>query len=202
MYSSLPHFYIGFHGCDKTVADAVVSQQVTHLVSSKNQWDWLGSGVYFWEQNYYRALDWAKYLMMNPDMMPEGAKPIETPAAVGAIINLGRCLNLLDGQSIELVQGTYKQIKKIFEAAKFPLPTNKEKAHNLDCVVINAVNMFLASQKKKKYDTARCMFSEGKPIYDGSFFMEQNHIQICVINPNCIKGYFHPMKYNSKYPHT
>ncbi len=201
MYSSLPHFFIGFHGCDKTVADSVVTQQCTNLISSKNKWDWLGNGVYFWEQNYHRAIDWAKQLMANPDMMPEGSKPIKTPAAVGAVIDLGRCLNLLDGQSIALVQGTYTQINKIFEAAKFPLPTNKGNAHNLDCVVINAVNMFLASQKKKKYDTVRCLFSEGNPIYENSCFMEKNHVQICVINPNCIKGYFHPMKHNPKYPY-
>ena len=31
-------------------------------------------------------------------------------------------------------------------------------------------------------------------------FAEKNHIQICVCNPNCIKGYFLPREIDMKYP--
>jgi len=193
MYSSLPHFYIGFHGCDKTVADAVISQQNTHLIFSKNKWDWLGNGIYFWEQNYHRALDWANRLKNNPNMMPKGSSPIENPSVVGAVIDLGKCLNLLDGKSIVLVKGIYEQTKLVFEVAGIPLPENTNKAHNLDCAIINAVNIYMEKQHEKIYDTVRGMFYEGSPLYKNSGFLKQNHIQICVINPNCIKGYFHPI---------
>lgn len=193
MYSSLPNFVIGFHGCDKTVADQVISQKTPHILSSKNKWDWLGHGIYFWEQNRQRALDWAEHLMRNPEMMPRGAQAIETPAAIGAVIDLGKCLNLLDGRSIELVKRTYELTKEVFEAAGWPLPRNTKNAHNLDCAVINAVNMYMEGQGQEKYDTVRGMFYEGSPLYENSGFLEQSHIQICVINPNCIKGYFHPM---------
>lgn len=199
MYSSLPHFYIGFHGCDKSVADAVISQQNIHLISSKNNWDWLGDGVYFWEQNYHRALDWANLLKDNPKMMPKSSKPINNPAVVGAVIDLGKCLNLLDGKSIGLVKRIYELTKELFDAAKIQLPKNTKKAHILDCAVINAVNMYMEAQDEKKYDTVRGMFYEGSPLYKNSFFLEQNHIQICVINPNCIKGYFHPLSPDSSY---
>ena len=30
------------------------------------------------------------------------------------------------------------------------------------------------------------------PIYPGSMIREKTHVQICVCNPNCIKGYFEP----------
>jgi len=74
-------------------------------------------------------------------MMPKGSPPIKTAAAIGAIINLGKCLNLLDGKSIGLVKQTYEMVKKVFEKAGTPLPKNTVKSHTLDCAVINAVNM-------------------------------------------------------------
>lgn len=130
--------------------------------------------------------------MRNPEMMPRGVPPITAPAAIGAVIDLGRCLNLLDGKSIVLVKRTYELIKEIFGAARISLPKNTRNAHNLDCAVINAVS-YMEKQDQGKYDTIRGMFYEGPPLYENSGFLEQNHIQICVVNPNCIKGYFHPM---------
>lgn len=35
-------------------------------------------------------------------------------------------------------------------------------------------------------------FSEGERIYPGAGIREKTHVQICVRNPNCIKGYFSP----------
>ncbi len=40
------------------------------------------------------------------------------------------------------------------------------------------------------FDTVRGMFTEGEPLYEGAGFHARNHIQICVRNPRCIKGYF------------
>jgi hypothetical protein len=41
-------------------------------------------------------------------------------------------------------------------------------------------------------DSVRAAFLEGEPLYPGSMFRKQNHIQIAIINPNCIKGIFLP----------
>ena len=38
------------------------------------------------------------------------------------------------------------------------------------------------------------VFTEGKDLYAGAGFKEKNHVQICVRNPNCIKGYFRVLK--------
>ncbi len=206
MYSSLPHFVLGFHGCDQSVADAVVSRQDPHLIASKNKWDWLGHGIYFWEQNHQRALDWAHDLKADPKKMSPNKKLIKTPGVVGAIIDLGKCLNLLDGKSISLVKGTHEQLKKLFDTAGTVLPENSKEARYLDCAVINAVNMFIVESNEKThdavkpYDTVRGMFPEGKPLYRNASFQKQNHIQLCVVNPNCIKGYFHPLMPDCDYP--
>jgi hypothetical protein len=199
MYSTLPHFVLGFHGCDQSIADAIISRQENHLIASKNKWDWLGHGIYFWEQNPHRALEWAHYLKDNPKKMSNSKQQIKTPGIIGAIIDLGKCLNLLNGKSIDLVEGTYKQLEIIFDIAGATLPKNTKDARNLDCAVINAVHMFMKESNEKPYDTVRGMFPEGEALYENAGFQKQNHIQICVVNPNCIKGYFHPMMPDKKY---
>jgi hypothetical protein len=40
-----------------------------------------------------------------------------------------------------------------------------------------------------------------KPLYLNAGFREKNRIQICVCNPNCIKGYFLSKRIESEYPH-
>lgn len=198
MYSAPPNFVLGFHGCDQTVADSVVSRQSPHLFNSEEDYDWLGHGIYFWEQNHQRAIDWANDRKANPR---KSKSPIVSPAAVGAVIDLGNCLNLLDGKYIDLVKGTHAKLESIFSKAGSDLPRNKNiYSRKLDCAVINSVNEFRKKSGEKPFDTVRGMFSEGDPIFDNSGFKKQNHIQLCVINHNCIKGYFHPMEPVAGFP--
>ncbi len=49
---------IGYHACAKDVADRLLLEDEAFR-PSKNDWDWLGHGVYFWEFGYQRAFDWA-----------------------------------------------------------------------------------------------------------------------------------------------
>jgi hypothetical protein len=39
---------LGYHGCEKSVADRVLTGDDT-LRKSEKRHDWLGSGIYFWE---------------------------------------------------------------------------------------------------------------------------------------------------------
>ncbi len=48
-------------------------------------------------------------------------------------------------------------------------------------------------------DSVRGMFPEGELLYPNAGFREKNHIQLCVINPNCIIGYFEPKQVNANY---
>ena len=48
-----------YHGCDREIAEAVLSGKGT-LQPSENDYDWLGPGIYFWVDSPDRALDWAK----------------------------------------------------------------------------------------------------------------------------------------------
>lgn len=95
MYSKLPNLVLGFHGCDRTTADAVLHGG-KELKPSTNDYDWLGSGAYFWEQNLERARSWAQ------DQQKRGL--IDEPAVIGAVIDFGHCLNLMDSEFISLLR--------------------------------------------------------------------------------------------------
>ena len=87
MYHKLPNLIIGFHGCDIATYENVLQKQ-SCLLPSKNTWDWLGHGIYFWENNYERALDWANEKVKRGEYT--------APKVIGAVIDLGFCLNLTD----------------------------------------------------------------------------------------------------------
>jgi len=71
---------LGYHGCDKSVADRVLAGDDS-LKKSEKSYDWLGSGIYFWEHGPERALEWAKE-------QKKRAK-IKTPAVLRAVSILG-----------------------------------------------------------------------------------------------------------------
>lgn len=52
-------FVLGYHGCDRSVSEKTLEGK-TKLTKSNEDYDWLGSGIYFWEDDPKRALEWAK----------------------------------------------------------------------------------------------------------------------------------------------
>lgn len=195
MYKSLPGWLIGFHGCDKALGEAVLSGK-KRLIPSANDYDWLGNGIYFWENNPKRALDYAAYLVDNPGRT-KGV--IHDPFVIGAIINPGYCLNLLESESLHLVRAGFTLLEQSCNASGYPLPENKELdaevplLRNRDCAVIEIIHQFRKEKEEKAFDSVRAMFVEGEPLYSKAGYRDKNHIQICIRNPNCIKGYFRPL---------
>ncbi|MBN9385379.1 MAG: hypothetical protein J0H74_31770 [Chitinophagaceae bacterium] len=59
MYDIKPNLIFGFHGCDESVRNRLLNRP-DEIVFSKEKYDWLGHGMYFWENNYERALQWAE----------------------------------------------------------------------------------------------------------------------------------------------
>jgi hypothetical protein len=70
---------------------------------------------------------------------------------------------------------------------------------DLDCAVIQTVHQFNIETGDKTYDSVRGVFIEGEKLYPDSGFHEKTHIQICIRNPNCIKGYFRILNQDSNY---
>lgn len=199
LYSNRSNLVIGFHGCDKSVVNKVITGQ-EELRASKNDYDWLGHGIYFWENNEERALEWAIQLANNK------YHSVKDPAVIGAIIDLGYCFDLTDNHYLKELKVGYKTLEDLCKLDQVPLPQNSKLKNSedlllrrLDCAVIQTIHSIHRENKSKGYDSVRGVFWEGKDIYPNAGFKEKNHIQICICNPNCIKGYFLPRKINRRF---
>lgn len=192
MYSKISNLVIGFHGCDQSTFDAVIKNG-ERLKNSTNDYDWLGHGQYYWERNYKRAYDWAVGQSKNPH------SKIRKPAVIGAVIDLGNCLSLDEANSLKLLKESYDIMEDDFKFFGRKMPTNKTRGEgkdlllrNLDCMVIECLHDLNSVNNEHEYDSTKGVFIEGNPVYDNSGIYEKTHVQICIRNPNCIKGYFSP----------
>jgi hypothetical protein len=186
---------IAYHGCDKEIADKVLFGN-GELEYSSNKHDWLGKGIYFWEYGEARAYEWAKW---RSSIGGPGVK-IKTPAVVGALINLGNCFDLLDTKNTEMLGEMFEVYKAHCEKNGLPMLQNM-RSHKLDidhtkrlldCAVINFVLEAIEVTEGVKYHSVRCVFTEGKEAFGGSFIMKKSHIQIAIRDRSAILGYFKP----------
>lgn len=189
MYFARPGLLIGFHGCEQDVRDAIVLGQQFMSPSTAN-YDWLGNGFYFWENNYERALDFATN---HPK------KKIKHPAVLGAVIDLGNCLDLLDTLYLRIARTSYDNLVIAADEIRRDLPRNKDVPgsndrliRELDCAVIENIHSIQLNNGAVPFDSVRGVFVEGDELYETAGFHDKNHIQICIRNPNCIKGFFIP----------
>lgn len=201
MYSTKPGLILGFHGCDESVVQEVLTGK-TSLKESTNSYDWLGHGVYFWENSPARAMEFAEHSRKYPK---QSKGTIAKPAVIGAVIDLGFCLDLLDYGNLQLLKIGYKILQDTNDKSK--LPQNKSIGgigdlllRELDCAVIESVHVSGKEIGLQSFDSIRGVFYEGEELYPNAGFREKNHIQICIRNPNCIKGFFQPRTLDYNYP--
>jgi hypothetical protein len=169
------------------------------LDASENDYDWLGHGIYFWEHNAQRALEFARG---GRDQPRRGKSKVKHPAVVGAIIDLGFCLNLLDSRFIEMVRQAHQDLVLLHREANELLPTNSggpdRLMRRLDCAVIQTLHATRRERDELAFQTVRAAFVEGSPIYQDAGFQSKNHIQLCVRDAAAIKGFFRPLGDNGK----
>lgn len=193
MYQRLPNWVLGFHGTDEDTVQKILNDPKAHLNSSANVHDWLGNGIYFWENDPVRALQFSKERMKWKGITDK------KPAVIGAIIDLGLCLNLYETPAMAQMKFAYDVLCLDWEMLGQPLPVNapsgKLWARDLDCAVIDSLHGIRETAELPPYQSVRSPFSEGAVVYEGTKFQRKNHIQIAVRDPGyCIKGYFLPRK--------
>jgi len=196
LYSSnYPTLVLGFHACRRSVGESLIAN-TSDFKPSRNRFDWLGHGMYFWENSHDRAKRFA------------ADRGIEDACVVGATLHLGHCLDLTDSQSLSYLKQAYNALVGTLEASGIPLPTNKPGSgsdcddlllRDLDCAVINFLHVQRKEGDEKAYDSVRGVFWEGNELYPGAGFREKNHIQLCIRNQNCIKGLFWPRETDSEF---
>ncbi|MES9856134.1 MAG: hypothetical protein ABW166_05980 [Sedimenticola sp.] len=162
-----------------------------NLAMSDKDYDWLGPGVYFWEADPVRAREWAEEKVTRSDY--------ETPFVIGAVIDLGNCLDLMAREDLELVAAAYASLHSIHDTdgRLSKLPTNRmgndRKLRFLDCAVIRHLHSIAQNSgvpEIEPIDAVRGLFTEGGELFPGSGFKRQTHIQLAVYNPANIKGFF------------
>jgi hypothetical protein len=188
----LTSFVLGYHGCDRATAEAVV-QGTKRLKSGTAKYHWLGNGIYFWEDDPERALEWA---VGRP-----ASRALEEPCVVGAIIDMRNCLDLRIRGNMALVKQAHHLFEVEAAAAGMALPTNQDAPNDkspdlvmryLDHAVIERLHKMAEETGLPPFDTVRALFHEGFPAYPGSGFREKTHTEIAVRTESCILGYFLP----------
>jgi hypothetical protein len=192
-----PFQIIGFHSCEKEVGLKVLNGK-DYLRPSDNPWDWLGPGVYFWEQNPHRAIQYAEECAKGKQKF---SGQITTPFVLGAIIELGYCLNLIEPDSLKIVEEAHNALVQTISDAGSKVAENKGANRALDCAVFKYVHESNVKTGGKEYDTIRSPFHEGGALYKTSNFSKRLHMEVCVLNPTCIKGYFLPLPHETFNPY-
>jgi hypothetical protein len=189
MHDLSASFVLGYHGCDREAGEKLLRNELFR--PSENTYDWLGSGVYFWEANPDRALDWARQRAIRKNS--KGGTDVE-PYVVGAVIDLGFCLDLISANGSRAAELAYLGLQRDLIRVGGKIPQNsggEDLLHRkLDCMVINFLHQSREKSGEQPFDTVRAVFTEGEPLYPTAGFRRKTHIQICVRNPECIKGVF------------
>jgi hypothetical protein len=199
MYKHSPSLVLGFHVCEREIGEELLSGKGS-FKASENDYDWLGHGMYFWENSPHRAKQYGEALKNR-------RKKLETPFVVGAVIHLGYCFDMLESHSLQILQTYYFSFKETYLKAGLEMPINKDIGtdtdkllRKFDCAVFEYMHSEMKKNHAKPVDSIRAAFWESKELYPSAGFKEKNHIQICIRNPNCIKGYFRPLKMDTSHP--
>jgi hypothetical protein len=187
----LNHAYVlGYHGCDREFGERVIRKEAP-FTPGIEEYHWLGAGVYFWEEDPLRALEWAQ--------SKQARQACDDPFVVGAVIDLGRCLDFHHRDHLQLLRDTYKAFVRERQELSLKLPTNRPAKNDqrdvkvlryLDHAVIETLHRVYEKAGLPPFDTVRGTFSEGDGVFPGSGILELTHSQIAVRNVDCIKGVF------------
>ena len=178
---------VGYHGTRASVAQSVVGGH-QDLEPSRNDDDWLGHGVYYWQYAPQQAFAWA---------MQESRRDgwDEDIAVVGSMIRLGNCFDLLDPENINALD----RYHQLYLAAKVRLgeriAKNVRGKKRLNCEIFEMAYAGLAEPDfNRTVDSCRAVFvptntsEEGRRLWAGAGIYRRAHVQICVRNTDCILG--------------
>ncbi len=117
---------------------------------------------------------------------------------IGAVIQLGNCLDLTDLRYTELLLQSFAALETYYRQSGLKLPQNSGrelKNRKLDCLVINNLCLVINNLDPAisgQVQTVRCVFEEGDEAFPGAVLKKETHIQVAVRDPECILGIFRP----------
>ena len=158
-----PRVLLGYHGTSTSASSRILSEGFT---PSANEYDWLGDGVYFFQDAPHRAMEWAE-------------QRFDEPSVIRAHISLDGCMDLLDIEWFSFLNDAFDEYLARAKRLGLSLPIQTPGAHRLDRVVINYA-IDLLERAGSPVRSVRAAFSEGRALFPGSAIYDRAHVQIAV----------------------
>ncbi len=170
---------IGYHGTRRRTALRLVTGEQA-FEHSRQPYDWLGHGVYFWEYAPQQAWAWAKKRYGTEDI-----------AVVASMIRLGSCFDLLDPINAARVRAYFDRMRTEAAFTGSPLPRNFNARKYFDCHVLEYAYEAFEKEEHEIVDTCRGVYvptGRSKRLWPNSWLSAEAHVQLCVRNPSCVLG--------------
>jgi hypothetical protein len=189
---------IAYHGCDATTRDDLVTGAIPCLAQSRNRYDWLGPGAYFFEGDDRRALKFAIASHRAPSKLYT-SKPIATPAVVGAVLYVGRWLDMTTQEGIDEFCNAYEAMVHGLQGAGKQIPVNRLAVDEadilfraLDSAVFGFIHEARDAGSYPHFQAVRGAFRQGREVAPNSGFHRDSHVQIALRDHGCVVGWFLP----------
>lgn len=160
---------IGYHGTTETLADQILAR--TYPLLQRRAADWLGDGLYFWQDAPHRALWWAER---------RADRARQRPAVVRAVVDLEGAIDLLDRTPFveELLSLAYR----IASGGAPAVLRNVGDNHALDCAVVNTAAEYRRDLFGAAHRVVRGVFvnERPRPYFAGSALLKEAHVQFAV----------------------
>jgi hypothetical protein len=170
----------GYHGTSRSRAERIIAEG---FQPSTNGYDWLGTGVYFWQDAPNHALHWARKMYR------------QEPAVIKSRLRLdSTCLDLLDMADIDnpdFWTDSYNRFREMYRKTGESLPVqnpNIPGKRYLDCAFFDYLRTAVEQDPEpESIGLIRSAFVEGNRIFLNSAICDKTHVQISVINLDLIE---------------
>lgn len=163
---------LAYHGTSSEASDRIEAEG---FHASQNLYDWLGDGIYFFQDAPLRAREWARERYGREGVV------------LGAEIHLTDCMDLLDVAWYDVLSDAHDDYVTLLRRSNRSRPIQSEGAHPLDRAVIN-YTVGVLGEAGIRIACVRAAFREGRQVYRDSALYDRTHIQIAVRDPSaCIR---------------
>jgi hypothetical protein len=197
------HAITGYHGTSRTNANRILAK-LDSFKPSANDGDWLGYGVYFWEDAPVRAKIWAQHRF-----------PLEPIEVLSASVDLTFSLDLFDVTThrelrrayVDFVDFEYRsglrttqpelrvEVGRAFTSDdRTSNPLLRKPVHNYRDRAF--IDWYISVLKARKYNvtSVRGVFLSGHAVCRDSYLFDWSHSQISVIDPGVLSDVkIHPL---------
>jgi hypothetical protein len=167
----------GYHGTSRSRAERIL---VEGFRPSTNGYDWLGTGVYFWQDAPNHALLWARQNYQEEAIVIKSRLRLDST-----------CIDLLDMPQVDnpnFWTDSYNEFTEMCRRAGRSLPEQNPDIPGkryLDCSFFDYLRSSIFGSDPR--GAIRSAFPEGKRIFPNSAIFDKTHVQIAIIDLGLIE---------------